>query len=529
MNRRLLLETLVPAIALFACALAIRAATMVNGFSLDGDECLFANIVSTSTWGNLLEVLRHDWNPPLMYVLAKLWCAIFGTSDYSFKWLALLISAAIPVAAFAFMRTRLATSAAIAVAALCCVAPPLVDITTRVRPYGLMVLLGLCSLAALDKLLKAPHDRKSQLTYAVALSALLYTHLSSLVLAFGQVLACLGSAIVAHDKSRARGFCLSVLIAAIVLSPLAIGELSAVSTSGMGHGFGVPVLHVLKTIPLYTFSLVEAGMFNSSDLAFYVPLILFYGMIAVAAISAGRIAKTFPNFDYVAWVVSFVAMVALQILIGTQMLRYAYVVNLTVPAIVLMVALLRTYFTPDKAMLANALAFFMLIFWVPNLKDMHAAQQPTMQNLFNYINKDQSSAGKPSLLVVSNGWYAPVAYRYLDHKIECIVFPDVDAPLQYVDWDGYTDKLADHARMDKLLKLIADRLDHGYSIYHMFVVFPPGQLVAPMPNLSTKAAVQVQTFLAQHARAEKMFDAFCYQAPGIMDRMRTCKFAPPHI
>ena len=129
-------------------------------------------------------VLRQDGSPPLYYMLLSLWTDVFGTSEEATHALSLLFSTlSIPVALWA--GWSLAGPRVGLIAALFCAGSPfLTAYAQETRMYSLVVLLSLLVTATfLHAYLR--RDRRFIPLFALALAAILYTHLWSAFLVLG--------------------------------------------------------------------------------------------------------------------------------------------------------------------------------------------------------------------------------------------------------------------------------------------------------------------------------------------------------
>jgi hypothetical protein len=256
----------------------------------------------------------------------------------------------------------------------------------------------------------------------------------------------------------------------------------------------------------------------------WIPLVMFWGTLVLACVFFKRFRTALPDFNPNVWVLSLIGMVIGEFAVATQVLRVAYLGHLIVPTLVILVAALCTAFAGKNARLGYIVPLLLAVLWIPDLKKMHELQAPTMRNLFEAINQDQAATGKKAVVVLSHEWYGPAAYRYLDKNIPFVCFPDFESPVAYLDWIGYSSRIRDDSRMVKVLQILDDKLKNGYCVYHMYLDIHRGKNQTMFARVNFARALQVHSFLVDHARQEKIWDSHCYQVPGVLDSLKTHRF-----
>lgn len=227
------------AVAAFA---AYRLPELVR-YSLWYDE-VFALTLAQMGWGELLSAAVADrTNPPLFYVLLKLWTGLGGESV---PWIRLLpclmgIGAAVPLVGLArrfFGDGHAGKATAIAAIAAGAASPLLVFLSNEVRGYSLLLLLSLLSLRAFYRVVDSleieqalrdeggspsalghfPEERKRRIVMLALVNALLvYTHYFGWLLIAAEV-------VVAFTWYRAalRWILTSTVAAGVAFAPWAI-------------------------------------------------------------------------------------------------------------------------------------------------------------------------------------------------------------------------------------------------------------------------------------------------------------------
>ena len=144
------------------------------------DEAYSIVVAQESSWRYLLfEHSGVDPHPPLHYLLTKLWIVIFNNSEFSTRFLSVLLSlAAIPVVYYLgrHLFDRFVGGVA---AVLMALSPFQIWYAQEVRMYALFVLLTAASFYALVRLLDT-WSRDRLIAYAVISALLGYTHVYGL-------------------------------------------------------------------------------------------------------------------------------------------------------------------------------------------------------------------------------------------------------------------------------------------------------------------------------------------------------------
>ena len=130
--------TLAPVLAAGA---ALRFATL-DVQSVWYDEAVTARLLQMDLPGMLGAIPDSESTPPLYYVLAWLWSAVFGTGEIGMRSLSALVGTATIAVAWALGRRLGGDRAALGAAALVACNPMLVWFSQEARAYALLALLG---------------------------------------------------------------------------------------------------------------------------------------------------------------------------------------------------------------------------------------------------------------------------------------------------------------------------------------------------------------------------------------------------
>ena len=172
-------EALVVAVLTLAAA-ALRFPTL-GAQSYWIDEALTVQLVRAS-WGDAVrQVLETEANPPLYYLLARVWSALVGTGEFALRSLSALVgTATVPLVYGAGVALGTRRGALVA-AALVAVSPLLVWYAQEARPYALVAFLGSASLLFFARALREP-ARPALAGWAAASVAAVWTHYFALFL-----------------------------------------------------------------------------------------------------------------------------------------------------------------------------------------------------------------------------------------------------------------------------------------------------------------------------------------------------------
>lgn len=155
---------------------------------------------ATRDFADLLARTAVDIHPPLYYAVMQGWIAALGTDAIVLRALSVLIGAAALPLLYGVARTLFNPRVALASAFLLAIAPLHIYYSQELRMYGLVLLLGLASVALQLKILDAPFRlfRPSVTLYIVVTALILYTQYFAAFLVAAEI------AVVLYLKFRAR-------------------------------------------------------------------------------------------------------------------------------------------------------------------------------------------------------------------------------------------------------------------------------------------------------------------------------------
>src|SRR3954464_14295132 len=162
-------------LALVAWSVYVRSRAFHEAYWID--EGLSIGIAKHSFF-DIPSVLRQDGSPPLYYLLLHIWIGFFGTKEVATHALSLVFSTlTIPVGVWAGW-SLFGRWGGIVTGVLCAANPFLTTYAQETRQYSLVVLLSLLT-TTFFLFVFVQRRRKYLPLFAVALAALLYTHIWS--------------------------------------------------------------------------------------------------------------------------------------------------------------------------------------------------------------------------------------------------------------------------------------------------------------------------------------------------------------
>lgn len=177
---------------------------------------------ATRDFGEMLARTAIDIHPPLYYALLQLWIPLFGKDAAAIRLLSVIIgSAAIPLV-FVTAKKLFDSTVAVVAAFLLAIAPLSIYYSQELRMYGLVMLLGLASVALQLKILRSdPHSKSilAELLYIVVTAALLYTEYYAAFLLVAQLAAVLYLKYRAGWEIKFRSWVVRWLLAGVLYLP----------------------------------------------------------------------------------------------------------------------------------------------------------------------------------------------------------------------------------------------------------------------------------------------------------------------
>jgi hypothetical protein len=120
-------------------------------------------------------------HPPLYTLLLRLWCDGFGTSDRATRTLSAILSSLAVLVFFDALRIQTSLSIAIWASLIMAVAGAQIELAQDVRPYALLILLGVCAIDALVRIERFSVTRPRVFALAGFIFAMLLTHYFAIV------------------------------------------------------------------------------------------------------------------------------------------------------------------------------------------------------------------------------------------------------------------------------------------------------------------------------------------------------------
>lgn len=143
--------------------------------------------------------MDEDFNPPLYFVLLRLWRDVFGSTEAATRSLSAIAGLLAILCIFDVGRLAHGIAAGLWAAAICAVAGPQVVYAQETRGYTLLVLWGLCALDAMVRIEVMGWNRRRMLALVLSVLAMLLTHYIGIPVAFALAIY---SLIFANTKNR---------------------------------------------------------------------------------------------------------------------------------------------------------------------------------------------------------------------------------------------------------------------------------------------------------------------------------------
>jgi mannosyltransferase len=139
------------------------------------DEAVSAQLCRATGWDLFFGVAKDDGNPPLYWILLRVWSLLWGNSEATLRSLSVIFgAAAVPMLA-SLGRSLFGRSAGLLAAFLLTVSPLAIELSNGVRAYALLHFLGIACTLLFCRWIEHPR-LTSGLAYALSTAALCYCH-----------------------------------------------------------------------------------------------------------------------------------------------------------------------------------------------------------------------------------------------------------------------------------------------------------------------------------------------------------------
>jgi 4-amino-4-deoxy-L-arabinose transferase-like glycosyltransferase len=187
----------------------------------------------------IVRILQSDVHPPLYYLLLGFWLDVFGESLVSGRALSAAIGVAGVGAAYLLGRDMYRPAVGLAFAFLVTVAQFHLYYSQELRSYGLLFALAVVSMHAYWRMWHHEGDRKWALAYyAIATTALLYTHFTGVFVVAAQLLHRGMAFLMNPDRKATRFWLLGQAIVFVAFLPWLLILLK--QASRVTSGFWIP-------------------------------------------------------------------------------------------------------------------------------------------------------------------------------------------------------------------------------------------------------------------------------------------------
>ena len=141
-----LLDMLNPTRYIFAI-LILAAALRLYGLadeSLWLDEGYTARR-ATDSFAQLMAEFRYETETPLYYIMEKVWCSVFGTSEFSLRFLSVIFGIAATFGIFLLAKEIFSINVGLLSALLLAINPFAIHYSQEARPYALLLFAAVFS------------------------------------------------------------------------------------------------------------------------------------------------------------------------------------------------------------------------------------------------------------------------------------------------------------------------------------------------------------------------------------------------
>lgn len=458
----------------------------------------------------MLELVKMDGNPPLLYVLIKTWSGIFGNSDFSLRCFAILAASCLPPAAYLIFQKQLSARTTLVLAILLATCAPLVRFGDLVRGYGLLPLLTLLSTNELIELLRNP-SKKRQITYTILIAALLYLHHWGAVVLAGQILLALVGTKQKYWTTRAlKQWSASVVIASLAYLPWFL-HLSALLGRDITPWIQKPSLQefFFNTAIEAVSGYIEQPPWLFDLIGLAANICVWTSLVIPNAFTRDAAGSSSHRFNVRHWQL-FCAGGLITVLAVSQMhsiWRDRYLVAFTPILLLLQVSAADRLAVRLNRHLSFALPLFVwLPIWIPQLLSFAYLPESTVWALAPELTKSLDL--KDEIIVTAFATISPQLHRYLPAPAKVISYPDLER-MPSVRWTSLSHLIKSEEPLDKLLRMLADETKEGRTIW--LIEFagaleskcPTGQ-IADMDYRSAELlrSIQIRTWLQEHCRQE---------------------------
>jgi uncharacterized membrane protein len=179
-------------------------------------------------WSNM----RGVTHPPLYTILLRGWCTIFGTGDYATRSLSAVLSTLAVLVFFDAVRVMSGTTPALWAAAIMALAGPQIQLAQDVRPYALLILLGMAAIDVTARIERDGLTSRRAAALAACVFAMLLTHYFSVV-----AIAAVGLYVLIRTRGRTRtaviaAFVIAGVVFAITWLPFMLRQSATLAESG---------------------------------------------------------------------------------------------------------------------------------------------------------------------------------------------------------------------------------------------------------------------------------------------------------
>ncbi len=492
-------------VAIALIAFAVRAST-ISWQGLFGDESQCVNIACAPSLEQMIIWLRDDSNTPLLYFILRLWISLFGPSDISTKLICVLISTALPTAAFAVFHKRLGLSRTWQFCLLLSLCPTLIRFGDLVRNYGLLSIVSLLGTFLLLRLIEKPSSKVRIVSYGVTLACILYTHLWGLAMVIGHILAMsLGTVIRCWNRKQFIAWLQGSFIGLIVFSPwlpILVYQIQQHENVWAFQKYSIPEMILMWPLELLcTVSTIKYELLADDPIITWVFCHAFFW----TALFFPSQKEVTEKLNPLLWKLVLIGALTGGMLLvqAGYPLRPNYLIEFTPLLLLLYVFAFDNMLKPLPKMVRLILPVALwLPVWVPPLIGLPKVPEASFAFVSARVAK-RIDANK-DLVVVSPEEFTSQVIRYMPDNIRSTSFPDGDH-LAVMKWAGIDSRIRDESLNNQVYPKMEAVLKNGGAIWFFHTSIPNKiypQEIEERPIfgwLQIHRSREVQTWLRAHA------------------------------
>ena len=301
-------------ISIFFLGLILRM-VQINAISFWDDEIYV--LTHTTNW---LKTLQDPGNPPLYFILFKLWRTVFQNPDY-YRFSSVVLGCLFNVCFYLFLKANIGQKRALIGLLLVSLNIVLIYFSHELRAYMLLILLAIINSYFLFKF-----KNKIKFYYLISAIALLYTHFYAAFYVFYNFI--FGSVLFFKNKAKLKSFIVINIISFLVYLPIVISKKAGL-TDDFNSWMDKPnLLDFIATISIFADKLILSILFLILCVIVYKKLekkkeklFFAYNFMAIVAVFVAALVFSYlikPIFFYKYFYIIFANYLVLLVMIVSR-------------------------------------------------------------------------------------------------------------------------------------------------------------------------------------------------------------------